>query len=343
MHEHDATNSESCIVSQMKMKPDEESTQIKAEEEEAVADVPLAFKTAMSHFRHNEPADDKNQNKAHDENDRRITRSSNGSRKKESTSPEFPNYKLTRKRPLEATILSPSQTPSTPPPSAKRRRQPSKYAPPSKYAHLPTLLDVLEPDLICVFVGTNPGIRTATSGHAYAHPSNQFWKLLQSSGCTENERLRPEQDVDLPALYSMGNTNIVARPSRDAAELSKAEMAEGTPILEAKIAKYRPEAVCIVGKGIWEAVWRWRYQRGMRKEEFRYGWQDEGERMGVCAGWEGARVFVATSTSGLSASTKPHEKEAIWRPFGEWVQMRRSERTRVDGGDGKKDFEEGGT
>ena len=28
----------------------------------------------------------------------------------------------------------------------------------------------------------------------------------------------------------------------------------------------------------------------------------------------------------MSASLRPHEKEAIWRPFGEWVQSRRRER-----------------
>jgi hypothetical protein len=64
--------------------------------------------------------------------------------------------------------------------------------------------------------------------------------------------------------------------------------------------------------------------------------------MGVCEGWEGARVFVATSTSGLSASTKPAEKEAIWRPFGEWVQMRRRERAR-DGGKEEGEVEGEGT
>lgn len=207
----------------------------------------------------------------------------------------------------------------------KRQRKSSKYAPPEKYAHLKPLTDILEPNLICIFVGFNPGVRTATSGHAYAHPSNLFWKLLHSSGCTD-VRLLPQQDVDLPRLYSMGNTNIVARPSRDAAELSKAESAAGTPILEEKIRKFRPEAVCIVGKGIWESIWRWRYGRGIKKDEFRYGWQDERERMGKDDDWEGARVFVATATSGLAAHLKPPEKEAIWRPFGEWVKMRRQER-----------------
>jgi TDG/mug DNA glycosylase family protein len=125
----------------------------------------------------------------------------------------------------------------------------------------------------------------------------------------------------------MGNTNIVDRPSKDAAELSKEEMTAGTAELERKFALYRPEAVCIVGKGIWEAIWRWKYGRNVRKEEFRYGWQDEGHNMGKVDGeWEGSRVFVTTSTSGLAASLKPAEKEAIWRPFGEWVQQRRKER-----------------
>ncbi|GAB7344172.1 hypothetical protein MBLNU457_2064t1 [Dothideomycetes sp. NU457] len=216
---------------------------------------------------------------------------------------------------------------------AKRKRESSKYAPPSKYAHLAPLVDILEPNLICVFVGTNPGVRTATSGHAYAHPSNLFWKLLHSSGCTDR-RCRPEEDVDLPKLYSMGNTNIVERPTKDAGELSKAEMAEGTPILEAKFRKHRPEAVCIVGKGIWEAIWRYRHGKNPSKDEFHWGWQDESENMGktepknndAAEDWNGAKVYVTSSTSGLSASLRPPEKEAIWKPFGEWVMARRKER-----------------
>ena len=216
---------------------------------------------------------------------------------------------------------------------AKRKRESSKYAPPSKYAHLAPLVDILESNLICVFVGTNPGVRTATAGHAYAHPSNLFWKLLHSSGCTDR-RCRPEEDVDLPRLYSIGNTNIVERPTKDAGELSKAEMAEGTPILEAKIRRYKPEAVCIVGKGIWEAIWRYRHGTNPSKDEFHWGWQDEVENMGKAdsedddadENWNGAKVYVTSSTSGLSASLRPPEKEAIWKPFGEWVKARREER-----------------
>lgn len=232
--------------------------------------------------------------------------------------------------------LSPSQ-------GAKRARAPrhitggqQQQQPPSKYSHLPLLRDVLEPGLICAFVGLNPGVQTARSGHAYAHPSNLFWKLLHASGCTDR-RCRPEEDGDLPRLYAMGNTNIVARPTKDGAELTKAEMAAGTRVLDEKFRRFKPEAVCIVGKGIWEAVWRYRYGRNPSKTEFHYGWQAERDNFGrpgrgeVELGadgrpWKGSKVFVATTTSGLAAGMSGAEKEEIWRPFGEWVKKRREER-----------------
>lgn len=243
-------------------------------------------------------------------------------------------YRPTRKRPQDAIVEESVSTESSSP-AKKRRRENSSYAPPAKYAHLPKLVDVLEPNLIGVFVGFNPGITTATQGHAYAHPSNMFWKLLHTSGCTDT-RLRPENDVDLPRFCSLGNTNIVDRPSKTAGELSKQEMAAGTPILEEKVRVYRPEAVCIVGKSIWQAIWRWRYKREIKKDEFKYGWQDWKERMGRDKDWAGAWVFVACATSGLNASLSPVEKEEIWRPFGEWVKKRRIERAK----EGAKAFEE---
>jgi len=137
-------------------------------------------------------------------------------------------------------------------------------------------------------------------------------------------------------MYALGHTNIVARPTKDASELSREEMDEGVAVLEAKIGRFRPESVCIVGKSIWESIWRVRRGRKIKKEEFRYGWQDDAERMGVVTGteeaWEGAAVFVATTTSGLAAGMKPHEKEEVWNGLGEWVASRRSERCISDEG-----------
>lgn len=227
-----------------------------------------------------------------------------------------------KKRPSE----SPSSASSSPQKKKKKRNRPSSgYAPPSTYAHLPELPDAVAPNLLVFFIGLNPGIETARTGHAYAHPSNLFWKLLYSSGVTPRP-CRADEDRQMPELYSLGLTNIVSRPSRNGAELSKQEMDDGVSILEDKARKWRPESMCVVGKSIWESIWRVRHGSPVGKA-FKYGWQDESENMGVIEGeWAGARVFVATSTSGLAASMSLAEKQAVWNQLGGWVKMRRAER-----------------
>ena len=131
----------------------------------------------------------------------------------------------------------------------------------------------------------------------------------------------------------------------------------GAGVLDEKMRKWKPEIVCLVGKSIWEAVWKLKHGRGIRKEEFRYGFQDAGENMGrkqkkrsggFFGGekggsktgeddsddeerWDGARVFVATSTSGLAASLSLREKQDIWAELGGSVQRRREEREQAKG------------
>ncbi|CAN8101560.1 unnamed protein product [Discula destructiva] len=228
--------------------------------------------------------------------------------------------------------------------SRKKARKCTKsgYEPPSTFAHLgcDPLPDALGPNLFVLFCGLNPGIMTATTGHAYSSPTNRFWKIMYSSSvlpvpCSATE------DRTLPARFNLGLTNIVARPSRNGAQLSAAEMDAGVPDLEGKVRRWRPEVVCLVGKGIWESVWRVHHGgKAVGKafhKEFTYGWQDESERVGLGdvdedekqegvvydGNWKGARVFVASSTSGLAATLKPAEKERIWRELGEWVEKRR--------------------
>ncbi|KAF4591970.1 G/U mismatch-specific uracil DNA glycosylase [Ophiocordyceps camponoti-floridani] len=113
----------------------------------------------------------------------------------------------------------------------------------------------LAPDLLVLLVGLNPGLATSRSGHAYAHPSNLFWKLLHASGVTPRACTAREDGL-LPGLFALGLTNLVARPSRSGAELSRGEMDGGVAVLEDKVRVWRPEVVCLVGKGIWESVRR---------------------------------------------------------------------------------------
>lgn len=177
-------------------------------------------------------------------------------------------------------------------------------------------------------VGVNPGIMTGKTGFAYAHPTNQFWKLLHASGITD-ELHQASFTYDLPERYAVGNTNIVERPTRDASMLSRQEMHEGVPKLEQKIGDWKPDAVCLVGKGIWEAVFRAKTGRSLTKEEFKYGWQRQhnfrlGKRKG--SDYEGAWVFVATTTSGVSTNFSFDEKVKIWKPLGDWTREMREER-----------------
>ncbi|CAG8875969.1 unnamed protein product [Penicillium nalgiovense] len=226
-------------------------------------------------------------------------------RRKRTVPPTAPTTTATHRRTTrsKSTLIA-----TSPSPSKRRRSTATPQIPPT-----PPIASV------------NPGIMTGVTGYAYAHPSNLFWKLLYSSGITSIRHI-PADTYKLPALYSVGNTNIVERPTRDASMLSRAEMDAGVPVLEAKVAAQRPEVVCLVGKSIWEAVWRVRHGRGIRKEEFRYGWQSETENMGRGDDWAGAPVFVATTTSGLAAGMKPAEKEAVWAELGSWVVKRRQER-----------------
>ena len=135
--------------------------------------------------------------------------------------------------------------------------------------------------------------------------------------------------------------------------LSKKEMEEGVAIVEGKVKKYRPGCVCLVGKGIWDAVervWRREGRWGRRggeaartkipgKGEFQYGWQEAW--MGAGKEWEGARVFVATSSSGLAAGISWEEKVRIWKVLGAFVEERREARGEEGIGGGEAAEEDG--
>lgn len=203
------------------------------------------------------------------------------------------------------------------PKKKKKRRAPSMYAPPSTYAHLSPIPDALAPNLIVLFIGINPGLTSAATGHAFAAPSNLFYRLLHSSGCTPDRRVAPCEDQELPARYGLGHTNLVGRPSRDAGELSRAEMVSGVAGLREKVGRWGPEAVCFVGKVVWEMVVRERTGRGVGK-----GWEWGWQRGEAVEGW-GCRVFVVPSTSGLVAGYSWEFKRELWTVLGDWVQERR--------------------
>ncbi|ODQ51004.1 DNA glycosylase [Saitoella complicata NRRL Y-17804] len=236
-----------------------------------------------------------------------------------STSSTLPQTFNSTKPPSASHGLTPSGKP--------KRKPPRPYAAPSLYSHLPpSIPDSLAPNLICIFIGLNPGVATAKAQHAFAGPTNLYWKLMRKSGVVD-AHIGFKDDQRLPADYSVGITNLVRRPTAEASELSKAELVASVPSLEAKIATSKPQAVCIVGKGVWEAIHRHHTNKPLPKT-FTFGWQPDTTRMGAGEdGWRGARVFVVPSTSGRVAGYSMEMKEGLWMELGGWVVEERGRRS----------------
>src|ERR671937_836122 len=95
------------------------------------------------------------------------------------------------------------------------------------------LRDCICPSVSVLFVGINPGIRSATIGHHFAGYSNRFWKLLYESGLVP-EPIRTEDDVRLPE-WGYGITNLIARPTPGIDTLRPEEYAAGTRTLRRKV------------------------------------------------------------------------------------------------------------
>jgi len=122
-------------------------------------------------------------------------------------------------------------------------RQPTKYEILS--ARNKTVPDVIAPRLKVLFCGINPSLYTAAVGHHFARPGNRFWPTLHAAGFTRR-RLAPFEEREL-LKSGYGVTNIVARATALASELSAKELTEGGRRFMAKVRRYRPRAVAVLG------------------------------------------------------------------------------------------------
>ncbi|WP_109031402.1 G/U mismatch-specific DNA glycosylase [Streptomyces rubrogriseus] len=112
--------------------------------------------------------------------------------------------------------------------------------------------DVVADGLRVLFCGINPGLMTAATGHHFARPGNRFWPVLHLSGFTPR-LLRPSEQGLLPS-YGLGITNVVARASARADELTAEEYREGGRLLARKVARLRPGWLAVVGVTAYRAA-----------------------------------------------------------------------------------------
>src|SRR3954453_7209040 len=112
-------------------------------------------------------------------------------------------------------------------------------------AHDRTVPALLPPGLHVLFVRINPGLWSAWSGHHFARPGNRFWPALHRGGFTPRQFQPAEQD-ELLAL-GLGITNVVDRGSARADELTTDELRAGGVALAAKVVRYAPRWLALLG------------------------------------------------------------------------------------------------
>lgn len=107
--------------------------------------------------------------------------------------------------------------------------------------------DVIASNLDVLFVGINPGLYSGAVGHHFARPGNRFWPALHRAGFTPRE-FSPFEEREL-LRYGCGVTNIVNRATATANELAIEHLKAGAKRLAAKVRRYRPRIVAILGVG----------------------------------------------------------------------------------------------
>jgi len=76
-------------------------------------------------------------------------------------------------------------------------------------------------------------------------PGNRFWPALHAGGFTPR-LLRPDEQGEL-LTYGLGITNLAARGTARADELTAAELREGGALLSAKLVAHRPAWLAVLG------------------------------------------------------------------------------------------------
>ena len=169
----------------------------------------------------------------------------------------------------------------------------------------PPLRDRIRPGVQVLFVGINPGIRSAETGHHFAGYSNRFWKLLFESGLVP-ERIIYEDDDRLPE-FGYGITNICARATPGIDTLLPAEYLLGRAKLRRKILRYKPRVVAMVGVTVFRAMFP------HHKGPVMLGLQQES--IGTSA------VFVLPNPSGRNANFSYSEMLAAFRSLKRLVTV----------------------
>lgn len=158
-----------------------------------------------------------------------------------------------------------------------------------------TVRDVIAPGLRVLFCGINPGLYTAAVGHHFARPGNRFWPALYAAGFTDR-LLSPFEERELLKL-GYGITNVTRRTTATADLLTKEEIIQGGKRLTAKVKRYRPGVVAILGVGAFRIAFNNPTATIGRQEEM------VGDTI----------LWVLPNPSGLNAHYQPRDLARVFR------------------------------
>jgi len=158
-----------------------------------------------------------------------------------------------------------------------------------------TVPDLIGPGLKVLFCGINPVLYSGATGLHFARPGNRFWKVLHLSDFTDRQLDPSEEHLLLEAGY--GITCFVDRTTARADELSKEEFAKGGKALIAKLERYRPRMLAVVGIGA--------YRQAFNKPKAAVGLQDEA--------LADTPVWLLPNPSGLNANYQLDDFERLFR------------------------------
>ncbi|GJL51032.1 MAG: mismatch-specific DNA-glycosylase [Nitrospirales bacterium] len=164
-----------------------------------------------------------------------------------------------------------------------------------------TLPDHIKPGLEILFVGINPGTKSAKVGHHYAGHSNRFWKLLNEANFVPYP-VTYHDDWRLPE-WGLGLTNIVARTTPGSSVLKKGEYAEGRALFVEKVRRYRPRIIALLGVTLYPVVFPPHADSGACRQR-----TSSRSRVGFAPELlEGAQVMVLPNPSGRNAHYSYHD------------------------------------
>jgi TDG/mug DNA glycosylase family protein len=162
-----------------------------------------------------------------------------------------------------------------------------------------TVADLIAADLDVLFVGINPGLYTAAIGHHFGRPGNRFWPALYAAGFTAR-LLSPFESHEL-LEQKLGITNLVARATARADELTDPELGAGAAVVKRKVRRYRPRFVAVLGVTAFRSAFGAAQAKTGRQP----------------ATLEGAVAWVLPNPSGLNAH---YQADDLARLFGELRQ-----------------------